>query len=642
MADQELVDDMKLDAQIDGDLTYHYTSEPDFTGRAGRQKRQIWRRDELLGRGGFGEVWLERCVPNQGPDKLRAVKIIPRPKGDNHRGLHLVELELRAIAKFSLLRVDPSTRPSAKYALTNAWLRSSIFDSGCKLEELTRLPPRVELNGASQESVPKVKCALSPKQDGPLASLSWGKLNDSLPTSYVQSTGPGRPSDGNRSKLQSSRIRGKEGEAPAEDQYAAFVPNPYRDNADEDSSRLLQSHQGKLYSNRSRSRIFHDHSQNHLFDQEKDGKAEDVRRQVSGDRRDLLSPNTNSHPRAQPGRSTEKHWRPDLSQDSDEEKSISDEGHILDHASAFSRYNKSEENPDPKERDPFTSHHHRGHKLFGQKQYSEAEKEYQKAYSGRRDTLGANHHDTLRSLSLLGDCLFKQHKDVQAEKACQDLLEGQKRRWIQSIKRHLGETPYRRSKYREAEKTFRGASEGYRDTVGEKYRKTLKALRCLGNAHFYQDNDHEAEKTYRRVSERYRDTLDRYGRVIVAVYRDFKGANEEIEERRVVVETAWAKTAEQLAFLSRVWEMLDEDHRALQGRIFWNFEKKFKDAVLRLSELDNLASKSGSLKAVKYALLKKRSLDRAIQDLQTSQKEFDMICYLVLLFADRFVDNALA
>ena len=127
----------------------------------------------------------------------------------------------------------------------------------------------------------------------------------------------------------------------------------------------------------------------------------------------------------------------------------------------------------------------------------------------------------------------------------------------------------------------------------------------------------------------------------MTAYRDFKGANEEIEERRVAVETAWAKTAEQLAFLSRVWERLDEDYRALQGRILRNFEKKLKDAVIRLSELDNLASKSGSPKAVKYALLKKKSLDRAIQDLQTSQKEFDMTWYLVLLIADRFVDDAL-
>lgn len=106
MADQELVNDMRLEAKIDGDLTYHYTSEPDFPGRAGRQKRQIWRRDELLGRGGFGEVWLERCVPNQGQDELQAVKIIPRPREDNPQDLRFLKHKLRAIAKFSQPKVS--------------------------------------------------------------------------------------------------------------------------------------------------------------------------------------------------------------------------------------------------------------------------------------------------------------------------------------------------------------------------------------------------------------------------------------------------------------------------------------------------------------------------------------------------------
>ncbi|KAJ5361586.1 hypothetical protein N7541_002430 [Penicillium brevicompactum] len=617
MANQELVNDMRLEAKIDGDLTYHYTSEPDFTGRAGRQNRQIWRRDELLGRGGFGEVWLERCVPNQGQNELRAVKIIPRPREDDSEGLHLLEQELQAIAKFSqpkykelfvesrgwfetthyifiameaielrdlgkhlkeplledearcissqllrglvnlhknnfvhrdlnpnnifvksigpdwwvkigdfglsnryhrdlalktlcgtqdfrapelvfkkpytnavdvwslgvtiyfilslelpfresgsrslsvytygtsefpygplssrsisqdgqrfiesLLRVDPTTRPPAKHALTDAWLRRSVFDSGSKVKELTKLASRLELNEAGQVSVPKAKHASSSKQDGFLASLTWSQLDGSLSTSYIQPTRSGRPSDGNRSKFQSSRTHGKEREAPAEAQYAAFVPN-----ADEDLSRLQESHQGKVYLSNNRSRMFHDHSQKHSFDQGKGGKAEDIRRQVSGGRRDILSPNTNSHPRAQSGRSLPKHWQPAMSEDPDEEGSISDEGQILDHASTFSRYNESEENPGPKYGDPFTSHHCQGHKFWDEKKYTEAEKEYQKAYNGRRDTLGANHHDTLRSLSFLGDCLFKQHKDVQAEKAYQDLLKAQKRRWAQSIKRHLG------------------------------------------------------------------------------------------------------------------------------------------------------------------------------------------------------------
>jgi hypothetical protein len=68
--------------------------------------------------------------------------------------------------------------------------------------------------------------------------------------------------------------------------------------------------------------------------------------------------------------------------------------------------------------------------------------------------------------------------------------------------------------------------------------------------------------------------------------------------------------------------------------------------VRELSKLDNQAAKSGGRlldksKAAKYALLKKESLDRAIQDLRVWQNEFDTTWYLVLLIADEAIDTAL-
>ncbi|KAJ5778797.1 hypothetical protein N7520_002043 [Penicillium odoratum] len=136
------------------------------------------------------------------------------------------------------------------------------------------------------------------------------------------------------------------------------------------------------------------------------------------------------------------------------------------------------------------------------------------------------------------------------------------------------------------------------------------------------------------------DLCLKYGKVIITAYRDFNHAEEGIEERRISVDAAWAKTSEQLAFLRRVWDNLDENYRALQGRILRNFQKKLEEAVIRISDIDRSVGKSAKFEAGKYAL-KKQSLDKAIQDLQNSQHDFDTTWYLVLLMADRFVDDGL-
>ncbi|KAF4765608.1 hypothetical protein N7455_004869 [Penicillium solitum] len=143
------------------------------------------------------------------------------------------------------------------------------------------------------------------------------------------------------------------------------------------------------------------------------------------------------------------------------------------------------------------------------------------------------------------------------------------------------------------------------------------------------------------------DLCLKYGKAIVTTYKDFKNANEEVEEGKLAVDAAWAKTSEQLAFLRRVWDQLSENYRDLQSRMLRHFEKKLEAAVRELSKLDDQAAKSGSRllsksKAAKYALLKKESLDRAIQNLRVWQNEFDTTWYLVLLIADEAIDKTLA
>ncbi|KAM0346564.1 hypothetical protein ACHAPY_011613 [Fusarium culmorum] len=62
---------------------------------------ETWNRQQELGRGGFGCVWLERCTSVPGEGKLRAVKEIWKDPSPSV----LYSRELEAMAKFSHKRL---------------------------------------------------------------------------------------------------------------------------------------------------------------------------------------------------------------------------------------------------------------------------------------------------------------------------------------------------------------------------------------------------------------------------------------------------------------------------------------------------------------------------------------------------------
>lgn len=113
MAAKELVDDMKLVAEIYPDGTYHPTFEPEYIGGILSQKKEFWRREEDLGEGAYGKVWLERCTISEGRSKLRAVKRIRKPKNPSH--MVYCDQELEAFAKFSQHKVR-KTQFRTKYS----------------------------------------------------------------------------------------------------------------------------------------------------------------------------------------------------------------------------------------------------------------------------------------------------------------------------------------------------------------------------------------------------------------------------------------------------------------------------------------------------------------------------------------------
>jgi hypothetical protein len=96
----DLIEHFKLDAQIYGDHTLHteYVSDPTRGMRKARVEKR-WYKERHIGRGGFGDVWLEVQKEGDQATAERAVKRIQK------RRMEAMEIdykrELLALAKLS-------------------------------------------------------------------------------------------------------------------------------------------------------------------------------------------------------------------------------------------------------------------------------------------------------------------------------------------------------------------------------------------------------------------------------------------------------------------------------------------------------------------------------------------------------------
>ncbi|KAF2967847.1 hypothetical protein GQX73_g5786 [Xylaria multiplex] len=128
----DLVQDLRLETSIspDGDTQHTYMhSEPD-SGERAVLVTENWKQSRLLGRGGFGSVWLETCISGPRQGEFRAVKEIK--KQDISADFTIdYSRELQAVAKFSHRKV---ARPdihhySHCFVQSNGWWddQSSVY-----------------------------------------------------------------------------------------------------------------------------------------------------------------------------------------------------------------------------------------------------------------------------------------------------------------------------------------------------------------------------------------------------------------------------------------------------------------------------------------------------------------------------------
>ncbi|OCK96271.1 kinase-like protein [Cenococcum geophilum 1.58] len=96
----DLVLDSELVAIITEEWTKHIVDEPgSIPSRRRAQLEQQWKRKRHLGRGAYGNVWLEECISGFRDVALRAVKQIRKTGEDSKQIVYHRELE--AIMKFS-------------------------------------------------------------------------------------------------------------------------------------------------------------------------------------------------------------------------------------------------------------------------------------------------------------------------------------------------------------------------------------------------------------------------------------------------------------------------------------------------------------------------------------------------------------
>ncbi|KAJ5081808.1 calcium calmodulin-dependent protein kinase type 1b protein [Penicillium alfredii] len=96
----DLVRDSHLETEAAAGFTRHIVYVSNRNARQRRARREErWERQQELGTGSYGQVWLETCIEGEGTGRLRAVKEITK----NDRSLTKVEYEreLEALAKFS-------------------------------------------------------------------------------------------------------------------------------------------------------------------------------------------------------------------------------------------------------------------------------------------------------------------------------------------------------------------------------------------------------------------------------------------------------------------------------------------------------------------------------------------------------------
>ncbi|KAF9873155.1 het-s domain protein [Colletotrichum karsti] len=135
------------------------------------------------------------------------------------------------------------------------------------------------------------------------------------------------------------------------------------------------------------------------------------------------------------------------------------------------------------------------------------------------------------------------------------------------------------------------------------------------------------------------DLCLKYGKKLMSAYRDFKGASEAVQERLLIVEAMWSKTASQIEFARVVFKVLEEEHCGVYLRILETLHCKFSLAISKIESVTKTSAGSG-VKKLKY-VLSRDDIDDAVAQLQTWHTIFDPTWFLMLRIDNKLIDTEL-
>ncbi|KAI9667449.1 MAG: hypothetical protein M1821_000265 [Bathelium mastoideum] len=147
----DLVRDSKLETWSDRGYFVHERLETRTEyGKRPVPRREFWQRQRRIGGGGFGAVWLEKCVHGQRSGELRAVKQISMTSSTRLRPGNFSR-ELEAIAKFSHEKYDSCfVKSFGWFALQDAFFITMEFlEQGDLAHHLRQAPELAENEAAS-------------------------------------------------------------------------------------------------------------------------------------------------------------------------------------------------------------------------------------------------------------------------------------------------------------------------------------------------------------------------------------------------------------------------------------------------------------------------------------------------------------
>ncbi|KAK4177570.1 hypothetical protein QBC36DRAFT_326791 [Triangularia setosa] len=144
------------------------------------------------------------------------------------------------------------------------------------------------------------------------------------------------------------------------------------------------------------------------------------------------------------------------------------------------------------------------------------------------------------------------------------------------------------------------------------------------------------------------DLCLKYGRELKSLCAGLRQADAQVSERVIRLDNNWMRFTHQLDFLKRIQHLMEDDHREILGqtlRVLLSKLEVVTDILHRLVKhqpMCPIVSHSVEVNAhrVRY-ILKKQSLDKAIEELETWQRTADQSWFLLLRIADSQVDLAL-